>query len=245
MFEQWKEQELSAIKAQYGKAQLITIAVMVWMGFSVLTQLWMLLDGGGAMALVLTVFELGIMLLAWKLGDYKGRFVKPLLASVEETLPTQGEREAFAREMGEALELPCPAAAQGRAYSLFLGREYLYFRRPGKSRVLKSRTIRRMRLARETYTVGRGHLRTCYGVYLYQEGDKPVWSGVFPRETDAYKAAGNIEERLPSALEKEDGIAYGKTEEGRREERQAGLRDILMAALLVGALYLLYRLLPI
>lgn len=243
MFEQWKERELSAIKAEYGKARIVTVAVMAWMGLSILAQLWMLLDGGGVFQLVPMAVEAAVMVLAWKLGDYKGRFVKPLLASLDETLSTQAEREAFAQEMADALELQCPAAAQGRKYSLFLGREYLYFRRPGKSKVLKRRTIRRMKLSKETYTVGRGHVRTCYGVYLYQEGDKPVWNGSFSREEDAYKAAEQIEARIPSAIEKEDGIAYGKTEEGRREARNAGLRDFILTALLVGALILIYKLL--
>lgn len=242
MFEQWKEKELAAIKKEYGTARAVTIAVMAWMGLSVLTQVWMLLDGGGAFQLVLMAVEAAVMVFAWKLGDYKGRFVKPLLASIGENLPAPAEREAFAQEMADALELRCPATAQGRKYPLFLGREYLYFRRPGKSKVLKSRSIRRMKLSKETYTVGRGHVRTCYGVYLYQEEDKPVWSGVFLREEEAYEAAGQIEERIPSVVEKEDGIAYGKTEEGRREERNASLRDFILAALVVGAMVLIVKL---
>lgn len=242
MFEQWKEKELSAIKAEYGKARIITIAVVIWMGLSALSQLWMLLDGGGVLQLVAMAIEVAVMILAWKLGDYKGRFVKPMLSSVEETLPAQTEREAFAQEMADALELQCPAAAQGKRYSLFMGREYFYFRRPGKSRVVKSRTIRRMRLDKETYTVGRGHVRTCYCVYLYQEGDKPVWRGVFLREEDAYEIAEQIGTRIPSAVEKEDGIAYGKTEEGRRAERNANLRDLVLIALVIGALIFIMKL---
>ncbi len=243
MFEQWKEKELAAVRKEYGTARIIAIVAMVWLGFSALTQLWMLLEVGGLMTVAVMAVELGIGAAVWKLGDYKGRFVKPMLSSVEETLPTQAEREAFAREMEDALELRCPAAPQGKGYSLFLGREYLYFRRPGKSRILKSRSIQRMKLAQETYTVGRGHVRTCYGVYLYQEGDKPVWSGKFPQEADAYKVSEQIEAHIPSAVEKEDGIAYGKTEEGKREARNASLRDFLLAALVVGVLILIFKLL--
>lgn len=243
MFEQWKEKELAAIKKEYGAARIIAVVALVWLGFSVLTQLWMLLEVGGLMTVVIMAVELAIAAAVWKLGDYKGRFVKPMLSSAEETLPTQAQREAFAQEMEDALELKCPAAAQGKGYPLFLGREYLYFRRPGKSRILKSRSVQRMKLAKETYTVGRGHVRTCYGVYLYQEGDKPVWSGKFLQEADAYKAAEQIEERIPLVVEKEDGIAYGKTEEGKREARNASLRDFLLAALVVGALILIFKLL--
>lgn len=243
MFEQWKEKELAAIKKEYGAARIITLVAMVWLGFSVLTQLWMLLDGGGLVTAVVMVVELGIAAAVWKLGDYRGRIVKPMLSSAEETLTTQAEREAFAQEMEDALELKCPAAAQGKSYPLFLGREYLYFRRPGKSRILKSRSVRRMKLTQETYTVGRGHVRTCYGVYLYQEGDKPVWSGKFPQEADAYQVSEQIEAHIPSVVEKEDGIAYGKTEEGKREARNASLRDLLLVALVVGVLILIFKLL--
>lgn len=242
MFEQWKAKELSAIKAEYGKARSITIAVMVWMGLSMLVQVWMLLDGGGAFQLAAMAVTAAIMVLVWKLGDYKGRFVKPLLVSLDETLPAPAEREAFAQEMEDALELQCPAVAQGRRYSLFMGREYFYFRRPGKSKVLKSRSIRRMKLSKETYTVGRGHVRTCYAVYLYQEGDKPAWNGVFLREEDAYEIAEQIETRIPSVVEREDGIAYGKTEEGRREERNANLRDLVLITLVIGAMILILKL---
>lgn len=243
MFEQWKEKECAAIKKEYGTARIITLVVVAWMGLNLPTALWLLLDGSVVMGMILMAFLAAAMVLAWKLGDYKGRFVKPMLSSAAETLTTQAEREAFAREMEDALELKCPAAAQGKGYPLFLGREYLYFRRPGKSRILKSRTIRRMKLTQETYTVGRGHVRTCYGVYLYQEEDKPVWSGKFPQEADAYKVSEQIEAHIPSVVEKEDGIAYGKTEEGKREARNASLRDLLLAALVVGALILIFKLL--
>lgn len=242
MFEQWKEKELAAVKEQYGKLRMFTYAIMAFMGFSALGSVVMLLDGGGAIELVALAFQFVILAASWGMGDYKGRFIKPMLASVEEVLPTQGEREAFAREMMEAEELQCPVTAQGRSYPLFLGREYLYFRRPGKSRVVKSGSLRRIKLTDETYTVGRGHVRSCRGVYLYQEEDKPVWSGVFRTEEEAYRAMESIRGRISASLELDDRIAYGKTEEGRREARGAGLRDILMTALLVAAMYVLYRL---
>ena len=242
MFEQWKEKELADIKGQYGKVRLFTYAIVAFMGLSALGSVVMLLDGGGAMELVALAFQLAILAAAWVMGDYKRRFIKPMLSSVEETLPTQGEREAFAREMEEAEELQCPVTAQSRSYPLFLGREYLYFRRPGKSRVVKSRSLRRIKLTDETYTVGRGHVRSCCGVYLYQEEDRPVWGGVFRTEEEAYRVQKSIQSRLSASLELEDQIAYGKTEEGRKEARSAGLRDFLLSALLVAAMYLFYRL---
>ena len=84
MFEQWKEQELEEIKERFGKARLLTIGLMALVGFNMLGGVVMLLDGGGAMEAVVIFVQVVIMALIWKMGDYKSRFIKPLLASMEE-----------------------------------------------------------------------------------------------------------------------------------------------------------------
>ena len=246
MFEQWKEKEIAAVKEQYRMVRLFTYAIMAFMGLSALGSVVMLLDGGGAMELVVLAFQLAILATAWVMGDYKRRFIRPLLRSVEEVLPTQGEREEFARQMGRApvLDSP-PTSPQVKSCPLWLGEDYAYYRRPGKSRVWKNRDIRRAKLAKESYIAGRNRTRACYGLYLFTEEEKPVWSGCFLTEEEAYRALELLRSRLPSHLELDDQVVYGKTGEGRREERMSGLRDFLTAALLVGGLYLLYRLLPI
>lgn len=242
MFEQWKERELTGIREQYGKARVLTWGIVAFMGLNVLGSVVMLLDGGGALQGAAILIQLGIMVLAWNMGDYKRRFIKPMMASVEETLPTQGEREEFARQMDGAEELLCPSAPQGKAYPLWLGTDYLYFRLPKRSRVLKGRTLRRIRLAKEDYTVGRGHVRTCYALSLFQQEEKPVWRGIFYREEEGCRALETVRAHLPSA-ELEDRVAYGKTEEGRKAERRSELFQILLAALLVAALAILAKLL--
>lgn len=242
MFEQWKEKEIAAIREQYGKTRLFTYAIAAFMGLSALGSVVMLLDGGGAIGLVALAFQLAIMAAAWLIGDYKGQLIRPLLASVEEVLLTQGEREEFARQMAGAAELTCQPGPQVRACPLWMGPDYSYYRRPGKSRVWKNREIRSARLAKESYTVGRGHLRACYSLCLFMEEEKPVWKGCFPTEEEAYRVLERLRTCLPANLELDDRVAYGKTEEGRKEERSAGLRDLILAALMVGALILIYKL---
>lgn len=243
MFEQWRERELAAIREQYGKVRLFTYAIIAFMGLSALGSVVMLLDGGGAVQGVALLFQLAILAAAWAMGDYKRRFIKPLLSSVEETLPTQGEREEFARQMEGAVEVVCQPGPQVKACPLWMGADHSYYRRPGKSRVWKNRSIRRAKLARESYTVGRGHVRTCYGLYLFGEGEKPVWNGCFRSEEEAYGTLETMRSRLPADLEVDDQIAYVKTEEGRKANRRAELIQILLAALLVAALVVIVKIL--
>lgn len=243
MFEQWKEQELAEIKERFGKARLLTIGLMALVGFNMLGSVVMLLDGGGAMEAVVIFVQVVIMALIWKMGDYKSRFIKPLLASVEEVLPSQGEREEFARQMGQATEIACPPGPQVKPCPLWMGADYAYFRRPGKSRVWKNRNIRRARLTKESYTVGRGHVRSCYSLYLFAEEEKPLWNGCFRTEEEAYRVLGLLQANLPAGLELDDQIAYGKTEEGRKANRRSELLQLILAALLVAALVVIVKML--
>ena len=243
MFEQWKERELSAIREQYGKVRLFTYAIAAFMGFSALGSVVMLLDGGGAAQGAALLFQVAILAAAWTMGDYKRRFIKPLLASVEEVLPTPGEREEFARQMGQAAEIACPPGPQVKPCPLWMGADYAYFRRPGKSRVWKNRNIRRARLTKESYTVGRGHVRSCYSLYLFAEEEKPLWNGCFRTEEEAYRVLGLLQANLPAGLELDDQIAYGKTEEGRKANRRSELLQLILAALLVAALVVIVKML--
>ncbi len=243
MFEQWKEQELAEIKERFGKARLLTIGLMALVGFNMLGGVVMLLDGGGAMEAVVIFVQVVIMALIWKMGDYKSRFIKPLLASVEEVLPSQGEREEFARQMGTAAKLPYSPAPQVKPCTLWLGEGYLYFRQPGKSRVVRNRDIRRATLAKNTYTVGRSHMRTCYDLALYTEGEKPVWKASFLNERAAYEMLERLKFKLPANLAVEDGIAYSKTPEGRKAEGKELAKAMALAVVLVAVLMVVLRLL--
>lgn len=84
MFEQWKEGEVSAIREQYGKVRLLTLAMAAFIGLNMLGMAAMLLDRGGIVAVAVIAVQVAVIVLIWRLGDYRGRFIKPLLTSVEE-----------------------------------------------------------------------------------------------------------------------------------------------------------------
>lgn len=241
MFEQWKEKEIAAIKEQYGKIRLFTYAIMAFMGLNMLATVVMPLDGGWTAGVVAIVFQLAIMAAAWTMGDYKGRFIKPLLASVEEVLPTQGEREEFARQMEGATEVVCQPRMQVKPCPLWIGTDYAYYRCPRKSRVLKNRDLRRARLVGGSYTVGRGHVRAFYGLYLFTQEEKLAWNGCFRTEEEAYRILETLRPYLPANLKVDDQIAYGKTEEGRKANRRSELIQILLAAVIVAVLAVIAR----
>ena len=243
MFEQWKEGELASIKSEFGKVRLFTGAIAAFMVLSALGSVVMLLDGGGAAQILALVFQLAIAAFAWTMGDYKKRFVKPLLVSVEEVLPTQGEREEFARQMDKAVQILYQPNPQVKACPLWMGPDYAYFRCPRRSRIWKNRDLRRAKMAQETYTVGRGHVRSCCSLSLFTSEEKPIWKGYFRGEGEVYPAWELLRPNLPSNLELDDQIAYGKTEEGRKASRKEALVQFLLAALLVGAMILLVKLL--
>lgn len=243
MFEQWKEKEIAAIKGQYGKIRLFTYAIVAFMGLSALGSVVMLLDGGGAVQVVAVLFQIAILAAAWAMGDYKRQYIGPLLSAVEEALPTQGEREEFARQMEEAVEILCPPGPQVKPCPLWVGTDYAYYRRARKSRIWKNRSIQRAKIARESYTVGRGHVRSYYGLYLFTLEEKPIWNSCFHTEEEAYRVLKALRSHLPANLELDDQIAYGKTEEGRKANRRSELIQILLAALLVAGLTLLAKML--
>lgn len=243
MFEQWKEKELADIKARFGKVRMLTLGLMALVGVNLLGSVVMLLDGGGAMEVMAILVQGGIMALIGKMGDYKSRFIKPLLASVEEDLPTQGEREEFARHMETAVELAYSPAPQVKPCTLWLGEGYLYFRQPGKSRILKNRAIRRATLEKDTYTMGRSRVRTCYDLALYGEEEKPVWKASYRSEEEAYQMLERLKLKLPANLAVEDGIAYSKTPEGRKAEGKELAKAMALAAVLVAFLMVVLKLL--
>ena len=212
MFEQWKEQELAQIKEQYGKARIITLAVVVLMALNLPMELGMLLDGGGGFGAVSLAVTLGVMVLAWRLGDYKSRFIKPLLAAVEESLPTQGERERFAQQMGAATQIPYSPAPQTKPGLMLLGEDYCYFRQPRRVRILKNRELRRAELTRGTYTVGRGHIRICYdllGLMSYLTAGEPeVRAWTIAKGTKAPQAAGKIHTDFERGFIRAEVVSY-------------------------------------
>lgn len=72
---------------------------------------------------------------------------------------------------------------------------------------------------------------------------REVWTAYFKTEEDIYAAFGRFQKALPADAPVCDQIAYGKTDEGRKETRRRELVDIIKVFVLVAILYVIYKLL--
>lgn len=245
MFEQWKREELSGIQREFGKARTVSLILTVIFGFNALWMLILLLDGGGVAQVVGMVFHLAGAAVVWNIGNYKRRVVRPLLAAVEELLPTPGQREEFAGQMACAICLTAPPQPQGRGQSLWVSPGYCYCRRPGKERIWRSRELTRVRAAQERYTVGRGHVRTSYVLRLFAQGEKSVWQGCFRSGEELYQALAALTAHLPENVKVDDDIAFRKTEAGaevtRKERKKEGIQILVMLVVLLALAFLMRK----
>ena len=166
----------------------------------ILMQLVMLLDSGNVGALCTLIFSILVMCIILNMGNYKKRFLKPLLASIPQELPTEESRQEFARQMQtQAVCISYQPRPQTKACEIMVATDYCYVRQPQKSRIFKNNQIRRAVLSKEDYTAGyRWHIRKCYAVALYcPDQEKPIWKGYFMNEAEAFQALMRFQSVLP------------------------------------------------
>lgn len=246
MFEAWLEQEKTTIKERYGKSRVLCIIFVLLMIPFALLELILLLDGGGFMQLGALIFIFLVMILLLSLGNYKKRFIKPLLASVQQELPSETERQEFARQMqnGSAVHIVYTPYPQTKECDMFVAADYCYFRQPKRSRIIRNQEICRVALAQESYSPGtRGHIRWCYALTVFTSANEkePIWRAYFHAEDRLYAALSEIKKILPPETVIQNDIAYGETKEGRqRKQRQFSLQ-IAATVLVVVILYFLTR----
>ena len=248
MFETWLEQEERTAKEKCRMARIVRILYIVLMIPIALTQLFLLLDGPGDFYIVSIGFLIFIIVAGWfvfSLGSYKKAFINPLLASVERELPTDAEKQEFARQMqsnpAHIVYAPNP---QWKTCDMLVTADYCYCRQPRKSRIIRNREIRKVLLAPDDYTVGRGHMRQCYrlDVFIADNEEKPAWRAYFLREDELYAASTKLQEGLPTEAVIQDDVVYGKTEEGRKEARKKALIQALIAFAFVAVMIALAKL---
>ena len=210
MFDLWLEQEKAAIQLRFGKIRILCMAVVIFMITSVFTEVIFFLDGDGSvMTLISVIFFVFVIMIALSAGNYKKKFIKPLLDSVDRELTTKEAREEFARQMREEAECisyqPLPGL---KDCELLAAKEYCYMRQSRKSRILQNRRLRRIVFSQEEYTVGRGHMRWCHALALYaSEDDHPVWKGYFMRQEEAARAFALLKALLPPEATVQDEIS--------------------------------------
>ncbi len=231
MFDSWLEQEKAVIRSRFGKVRILCVLIAVLMVPPILMQVIFLLDGDGVMTLIPIAFFVFVMCFALSMGNYKKRFIKPLLASVRQELTTREAQEEFARQMQEQAGCisyqPLP---QVKACEIMVAKEYCYMRQPGKSRIIQNRQLRRAVLTKEQYTVGRGHIRWCYALALYAADEKPVWKGYFMEQEKAAQAFQLFQKVLPPEALVQDEIS----------DPQKGPREPLWKSVLKWVSYIIF-----
>ena len=245
MFESWLEQEKTGIREKSRRFRIMSILLVILMIPFILSMLVLLLDGGGIMTAIVLILQVVCLVIAVFFLSYKRRLIKPLLVSVEKDLPTDTERQEFARQMQSAMVLGYAPVPQGQLCEMQAAADHCYFRQPFKSRIIRNRDIKKAVLERDRYFVGRGHVRYCYAlnIFLAENEKTPVWRAYFPTEDELYAIVSRLRGVLPEETAICDNVAYGKTEEGEKENRKQALIELIKAIVMLAILIALAKLL--
>lgn len=241
MFDSWLEQEKENLKSRFGKLRVLCIFLALPMVPLALLNLIMLMDDGDAMDLVVVIFSICVIIFILYMGNYKKRFLKPLLASIEKELPSEEARQEFAREMTtNASCISYQPLPQTKSCDIMVAESYCYMRQPRKSRIIRNSEIRRVVLTQENYSTGsiyHLHSRRIYALALYTADNeqKPVWKGYFTGDGELYRAFACLKPMLPQETIMEDYVAAGKIGDGRK----APLWTNLLAVLFILAVIIL------
>lgn len=210
MFESWLEQEKAVIKSRFRNVHILCVFIAVLMLPHVLLSLIMLLDGGGVGSLCVLIFSIFVMIFILFMGNYKKRFIKPLLASIQQELPNENDRQKFAQQMQEhAVCISYQPLPQTKFCDVMVAKDYCYMRQPRKSRIIQNSQLQRIDLTYENYYIGnRGHMRWCYALTLYtSDNENPVWKGYFMDKEDVSQAFIQFQAILPPGATVQDLVA--------------------------------------
>lgn len=245
LFDNWLEQEKAEIREKSRRFRIMSVLLVVLMIPLILSMLVLLLDGGGIMTAVVMIVQIGCLVAAVISLSYKRRLIRPLLVSVEKDLPTDTERQEFARQMQSAMLIGYASVPQGQLCEMQAATDYCYFRQPFKSRIIRNRDIKKAVLEQDRYFVGRGHVRYCYAlkIFLAENEKTPVWRAYFPTEDELYAIFSRLRGVLPEETAICDNVAYGKTEEGEKENRKKALIELIGVFVMLAILIALAKLL--
>lgn len=207
MFESWLEQEKETIKELFGKSRMFCILFTVLLIPLIILNMIMLLDGGGALQLCTVFFLVFIMCVILSMGNYKRRFVKPLMDSVKRELSSEEERQEFAQQMSTAVRITYQPLPQVKECEMMAAQLYCYMRQPKKSRIFRTGSISRAVLTREA--VDMRSFRRFYTISLYtaDQEKKPVWKGWFASAEELYQAYAHLKLLLPPQTLIQDNAA--------------------------------------
>ncbi|MDE6640937.1 MAG: hypothetical protein K2K63_10455 [Acetatifactor sp.] len=214
MFESWLEQEKASVKAGFKKVRIVYIVIALLLGPYMLFTIVATFGGSKVGVLAAVIVLLFLMLI---LSDYKKRFLKPLMALIQQELSTEAARQEFGGQMlTEAVQIfwqPQPRTKY-KSGSIFVTKSYCYVRLP-KVGIIKNCEIRRAELFQEDYAAGSiGRLRPslAYGLALYtvENEQKPIWKGYFTSEGELYQAFAHFRPLLLQETVIQDEVAAGE-----------------------------------
>ena len=212
LFARWLSNEEEQLKAKLRVPRTFTGVLSISMIWGMLLMLYLILDGTdgilGIYQWIAFLFCLFVFCFSWWITDYRKQYMRSILRSVSEQLPSDAEKEAFGSQLSKfgVINFPYLANPQTGASTAWITGEYSYFRQFQKCRIIKNRNISSVVVKKAPYMIGlHPHFRTCYLIEIYINGSaKPVWCGFFRRQDALYYALGAL---------KNNGVSDGKIED--------------------------------
>lgn len=215
-FARWLSNEEEQLKAKLRVPRTFTGVLSVSMIWGMLLMLYLILDGTdgilGVYQWVSFLFCLFVFCFTWWISDYRKQYMRSILRSVSEQLPSDAEKEAFGAQLSKigVVNFSYLADPQSGASTAWVTEEYSYYRQFRKCRIVKNRYIDKMTLKKAPYMIGfRPHFRTCYTMEIAVNGGRErAWCGYFRRQEDlyyalnAFKRYGLADEKIEDQLQK-------------------------------------------
>lgn len=195
-FARWFSNEEEQLKAKLRAPRAFNGMLSVFMLLPMLSMLYMILDETdgvlGVYQWIALLFCLFVFCFTWWISDYRKQYMRSILRSVSEQLPSDSEKEAFGAQLSKTgvVNFSYSAEPQSGASTAWVTEDYSYFRQFRKCRIIKNRNIDKVTLKKAPYMIGfRPHFRTCYTLEIAVNGGREqVWCGYFRRQEDLYDA---------------------------------------------------------
>lgn len=216
LFARWLSNEEEQLKAKLRAPRTFIGMFSVFMILPMLSMLYSILDETdgvlGVYQWIALLFCLFVFWFTWWISDYRKQYMRSILHSVSEQLPSDAEKDAFGAQLSKigVINFSYSADPQSRASTAWVTEEYSYFRQLQKCRIIKNRYIDKVTLKKAPYMIGfRPHFRTCYTMEIAVNGGRErAWRGYFRRQEDLYYALnafrryGLADEKIEDRLQK-------------------------------------------
>ncbi|MCM1103873.1 MAG: hypothetical protein NC409_07165 [Clostridium sp.] len=190
-----EEQVKAALRASRSFNGFLSLFLLVFM----LGMLYLFMDGIGGppsdldwLSLFAFLFCLFVFCFLWWISDYRKQYMRSILRSVSEQLPSDAEKDAFGSQLSKSgvLQFSYFPDLQTRASTAWVAETYSYFRQLRKCRILQNRYIGRVTLKKVPFMI---ELRTYWRIHYVMElsasgGQEPFWRGYFRTEEELYYA---------------------------------------------------------